>query len=89
MSPTVRSCRPKTSTAVGSCFEVEHKIDEMFRVVEVQFQARDGASDSNQSLVVLAGGLKQLRDGDNFNKPLVFNGLHNKWGWGMAGDQLS
>ena len=80
---------PEDQHAVGSCFEVEHKIDEMFRVVEVKFQARDGSSDSNQSLVVLAGGLKQLRDGDNFNKPFVFNWLRKTWRRKMAGDQLS
>ena len=61
--------------AVGSCFEVEHKIDEMFRVVEVKFQACDGSSDSNQSLMVLAWSLKQLWNGDNFNNLCVFNGL--------------
>ena len=80
---------PEDQHAVGSCFEVEHKIDEMFRVVEVKFQARDGSSDSNQSLVVLAGGLKQLRDGDNFNKIFIFNGLRKTWRRKMAGDQLS
>ena len=80
---------PEDQHAVGSCFEVEHKIDEMFRVIEVKFQARDGSSDSNQSLVVLAGGLKQLRDGDNFNKPFVFNGLRKTGRRKMAGDQLS
>ena len=80
---------PEDQHAVGSCFEVEHKIDEMFRVVEVQFQARDGAPDSNQSLMVSAGGLKELRDGDNFNKLLVFNLLRKTWRRKMAGDQLS
>ena len=77
---------PEDQHAVGSCFEVEHKIDEMFRVVEVKFQARDGSSDSNQSLVVLAGGLKQLRDGDNFNKIFIFNGLRKTWRRKMTGD---
>ena len=80
---------PENQHAVGSCFEVEYKIDEMFRVVEVKFQARDGSSDSNQSLVVLAGGLKQLLDGDNLNKPFVFNLLRKTGRRKMAGDYLS
>ena len=45
MSPNGAIVSSENQHAVGSCFEVEHKIDEMFRVVEVKFQARDGASD--------------------------------------------
>lgn len=78
---------PKYQHAVGSILEGENKIDEMFRVVEVKFQARDGSSDSDLFLMVFAGGLKELWDGDNFN--IVFNGLQKAWGWEIAVDQLS
>ena len=61
--------------AVRSCFEVENKIDEMFRVVEMKFQPRDGSPDSDSFLMVSAGGLEEFRNGDNFNKPFIFNWL--------------
>lgn len=80
---------PEDQYAVRSCFEVENKIDEMFRVVEMKFQLRDGSPDSNGFLMVSAGGLKELRYGDNFRKSFVFNGLQMAW-WGrIAGDQLA
>jgi hypothetical protein len=66
---------PEDQYAVLPCLEVEHKIDEMFRIVEVKFQARDGASDSNGFFMVLAGSPKELRYGDNFHKCFVFNRL--------------
>ncbi len=64
---------PKDQNAVVSFFEVENKIDEMFRVVEVEFQACNRSSGSNLLLMVAAWKLKQFRDGDNFNKFFIFN----------------
>ena len=61
-----------------SFFKGEHKIDEMFRVVEVQFQARDGSPGSDLFLMVVAGGLKEFRDSDKFNETFTFNGLPKK-----------
>ena len=66
---------PEDQHAVRSCLEMKHKIDEMFRVVEMKFQSRDGSSDSNGFLMVLAGGLKELRYGDDFDKPFTFHVL--------------
>ena len=80
---------PEDQYAVRPGLEVENKIDEMFRVVEVKFQARDGSPDSNGFLMVSAGGLKEFRYGNNFHKSFVFNGLEMAW-WGrIAGDQLA
>lgn len=66
---------PENQHAVLPCLEVEHKIDEMFRVVEMKFQSCDGASDSNGFFMVSAGGLKEFGYGDNFHKCFVFNVL--------------
>jgi len=74
--------------AVRPGLEVENKVDEMFRVVEMKFQPRDGSSDSNMFLMVLAWGLKEFRYGDNFHKAFVFNGLQKVWREGITSDQL-
>ena len=66
---------PEDQYAVLPCLEIEHKIDEMFRVVEMKFQSRDDASDSNGFFMVSAGGLKEFGYGDNFRKSFVFNVL--------------
>ena len=67
--------------------EVENKLDEMFRVVEMQFQPRDGSSDSNRFLVVSAGGLKQFRNRDDLDKSFIFNWLQKTWREEMAGKE--
>ena len=80
---------PEDQYAARSCFEVENKIDEMFRVVEMKFQPRDGSPDSNGLLMVSAGALKELRYSDNFRKSFIFNVLQMSW-WGrIASDQLA
>ncbi len=80
---------PEDQYAVFPCLEVKHKIDEVFRVVEMKFQSRDGASDSNGFFMILAGGLKELRNGHDFHKCFVFNVLQKTWRGGIAGDQLA
>ncbi|MYC26446.1 MAG: hypothetical protein F4X63_00375 [Nitrospira sp. SB0662_bin_26] len=80
---------PENQDAVLPCLEVENKIDEMFRVVEMKFKPCNGSPDSNGFLMVSAGALKKLRYGDNFHKSFVFNGLQMAW-WGrIAGEQLA
>ena len=80
---------PENQYAVRPCLEVEHKIDEMFRVVEMKFQSRDGSPDSNGFLMVLAGGLKELRNGHDFHKPFIFNVLRKFLRWETAIEELS
>ena len=75
--------------AVRPGLEVEHKVDEMFRVVEMKFQPRDGSPDSNGFLMVLAWGLKELRYGDNFRRSFIFNKLQKAWRGGITSDQLA
>lgn len=80
---------PEDQYAVRPCLEVKYKIDEMFRVVEMKFQPRNGSPDSNGFLMVLAGGLKKFRYGDNFRKSFIFNGLKKPWRGGIASEQLA
>jgi len=80
---------PEDQYAIRPGLEVENKVDEMFRIVQVKFQARDGSTDSDSFLMVLAGGLKEFRYGHNFHNAFVFNGLQKVWGEGSTSDQLA
>jgi len=66
---------PEDQYAVRPGLEVKNKIDEMFRVVEVKFQPRDGSPDPDAFLMVLTRGLKKVLNGDNFNKSFIFSWL--------------
>ncbi|MXX11749.1 MAG: hypothetical protein F4201_09775 [Nitrospira sp. SB0677_bin_15] len=66
---------PKDQYAVRLGLEGENKIDEMFRVVEMKFQARDGSPDPDAFLMVLPRGLKKVLNGDNFNESFIFSWL--------------
>ena len=80
---------PEDQYAVRPGLEVENKVDEMFRVVEMKFQPRDGSPDSNGFLMVSAWGLKELRYGDNFRRSFIFNELQKAWRGGITSDQLA
>lgn len=78
---------PEDQYAVCPCLEIKHKIDEMFRVVEMKFQLRNGSPDSNGFLMILAGGPKKVRYGDNFHKSFIFKRLQKPWGMRIASEQ--
>ena len=80
---------PEDQYAVRPGLEVENEIDEMFRVVEMKFQPRDGSPDPDVFLMVLPRVLKKVLNGDDFNKSFGFNGLHKAWREGIASGQFA